>query len=492
MPVVVASAANADPDTRDLDTLFGGMGSHQVIQTAATMACPGPGALSGENMVVPRRCQGTFPSGPGSPVGVQYYYPADIDQLGRAPSIVFTPGILAEPGFYDAMLKQWASYGFVVAVSFDYFNTMSEMQFAGLAGLKERDLDPASPLAGKVDFGRILLAGHSAGGGSALLASNIAPRFHALDATFQVVGSLAMEPGPLAATNFVPTPTLIIQNARDSVVPAGGWVDWYQYPGLGAAPAYVATRKAVTHNDVENALLALNAEHSLALAWLLTVGMRDPVASQFFVGPDWKLPGEPNYANVRRSPKADQWQLAPPAGADTIVGARTVTGPIEQTFLETGGQVVWGAPLDDVRDTADGGQFQRFERGVFYRKPNVNGGKAYAVNGPILAKWGELGWERGPLGYPTSDVYTLSTGGFVVPLIGYFGDTPGRWSKFEHGVIYWTEGTGAHPISGPIYDIWRKTGYESGSYGYPIGDDYRTPDGGIAQRFQRGTITVTP
>lgn len=183
--------------------------------------------------------------------------------------------------------------------------------------------------------------------------------------------------------------------------------------------------------------------------------------------------------------------LTVPAGAQTSVAAFTVAGPIEQAFVETGGQAVWGGPLDDARDTADGGQFQRFERGVFYTEPHVNGGKAYAVNGPILAKWGELGWERGSLGYPASNVYKLSTGGFAIPLIGYFGDTPGLWSKFEHGVIYWTEGTGAHPVSGPIYDIWRKTGYESGAYGYPIGDDYPTPDGGMAQRFQHGIITAT-
>ncbi|WP_378733089.1 hypothetical protein [Nocardia brasiliensis] len=305
----VVSAATADPDGPDLDTLYGGLGPHPVRQTAGTTACPGPGALSGENMVQPRRCQGTFPFGLGSPVGVQYYYPADLDRLGKTPAVVFTPGVFTDPGYYDAMLKQWASYGFIVAVSFDYINTLSEMQFVGLAALRERDLDPTSPLAGKVDFGRILLAGHSAGGASALLASNIAPRIRALDPTFQVVGSLALEPGPGAPTNFVPTPVLIIQNARDSLVPAGWWVDWYQYPGLREAPAYVATRKAVTHTDVENPLLALNAEHSLAVAWLLAVGMRDPVAGHFFTGPDWKLSGEPNYANVRRSPKADQWQL---------------------------------------------------------------------------------------------------------------------------------------------------------------------------------------
>ncbi|MFI6999948.1 LGFP repeat-containing protein [Nocardia sp. NPDC050175] len=181
--------------------------------------------------------------------------------------------------------------------------------------------------------------------------------------------------------------------------------------------------------------------------------------------------------------------LAVPAGAETAVGKFTVAGQIEQAFLETGGPAAWGLPLDDARATADG-QFQRFERGVFYTEPNINGGKAYAVNGPILAKWGELGWERGALGYPTSDVYKLSTGGFAVPLIGYFGDTPGLWSKFEHGVIYWTEGTGAHPVSGTIYDIWRRAGYESGSYGYPIGDQYPVADGRVAQQFQRGTITA--
>ncbi|MEV6554407.1 hypothetical protein AB0M22_01710 [Nocardia sp. NPDC051756] len=184
--------------------------------------------------------------------------------------------------------------------------------------------------------------------------------------------------------------------------------------------------------------------------------------------------------------------LAIPAGAETSVGPFTIAGPIEQTFRETGGQRAWGAPLDDARGTADGGQFQRFERGVFYTEPNVNGGKAYAVNGPILAKWGELGWERGALGYPTSNVYHLSTGGFAIPLIGYFGDTPGRWSKFQHGVIYWTEATGAHPVSGAVYDIWSKTGYESGAYGYPVDDEYQLADGGVAQHFQRGIITAEP
>ncbi|MFI5776177.1 LGFP repeat-containing protein [Nocardia sp. NPDC051570] len=175
--------------------------------------------------------------------------------------------------------------------------------------------------------------------------------------------------------------------------------------------------------------------------------------------------------------------LANPAGTPTV------TGPIEKAFRETGGSAAWGLPLSDARPTDDGGQFQPFERGVFYTDPAVDHGIAHVVYGAILAKWGELGWERGYLGYPASNVYQLSTGGFAIPLIGYFGDTPGRWSKFEHGVIYWSEPSGAHAVSGPVYDIWSRTGYESGSYGYPIGDQYPSP-GGVAQNFQRGTITA--
>ncbi|MFI5776176.1 alpha/beta hydrolase [Nocardia sp. NPDC051570] len=303
----IAAIAAADPDTQDLDTLYGEMGPHQIRQTAETVACPS--AFTAENLITPPRCQGTFPFGSASPIGVQLYYPADIDRLAKAPAIVFTPGIDADPGYYDAMLAQWASYGFVVAVSYDFVNTFSEMQFIGLAILRQRDLDPASPLAGRIDFGRILLAGHSAGGGSALLASNVIPRFQALDPAFRVVGALALEPGPLAITNFVTIPALIIENARDTVVPAGSWPNWYQYPGLSAAPAYLATRKAATHTDTQNPLLALNTEHSLAIAWLLTLGMRDPTAGRFFIGPDWKLPTEPNYSNVERNTKADRWQL---------------------------------------------------------------------------------------------------------------------------------------------------------------------------------------
>jgi uncharacterized protein with LGFP repeats len=50
------------------------------------------------------------------------------------------------------------------------------------------------------------------------------------------------------------------------------------------------------------------------------------------------------------------------------------------------------------------------------------------VHGEIRVKWASLGWERSPLGYPTSDEF--QSGEY-------------RRSNFEHGYIRWSERTGA-------------------------------------------------
>ena len=53
------------------------------------------------------------------------------------------------------------------------------------------------------------------------------------------------------------------------------------------------------------------------------------------------------------------------------------------------------------------------------------------MHGAIAARWAALGWERGPLGYPTSNEYTV---------------TGGRASAFAHGTITWNATTGATTI----------------------------------------------
>ncbi|TSD99812.1 hypothetical protein FOS14_11245 [Skermania sp. ID1734] len=109
------------------------------------------------------------------------------------------------------------------------------------------------------------------------------------------------------------------------------------------------------------------------------------------------------------------------------------------------------------------GRRQVFQGGTIYWKLN----EAYYVTGSIRDKWGQTGWEQGFLGYPMSDEIKLPDG-------------QGRMNRFEHGVIYWAPWTGAHPVSGGILDRWAASGYERGSYGYPIAD--QTSAGGIEVR----------
>jgi uncharacterized protein with LGFP repeats len=54
------------------------------------------------------------------------------------------------------------------------------------------------------------------------------------------------------------------------------------------------------------------------------------------------------------------------------------------------------------------------------------------VHGTIRTRWASLGWERGRLGYPTSNEYAIAGG---------------RASRFQHGVIGWKAATGATTIT---------------------------------------------
>lgn len=87
-----------------------------------------------------------------------------------------------------------------------------------------------------------------------------------------------------------------------------------------------------------------------------------------------------------------------------------------------------GYPLTDETVTPDGvGRFNHFQGGSIYWTPSTD---AHEVHGAIRDRWASLSWERGFLGYPTSD--ELST-----------EDASGRYSEFQHGSIYWSPATGA-------------------------------------------------
>jgi uncharacterized protein with LGFP repeats len=147
------------------------------------------------------------------------------------------------------------------------------------------------------------------------------------------------------------------------------------------------------------------------------------------------------------------------------VGAHSIQGLIYAHWLSLGGEAgLLGVPITDETSTPDTvGRFNHFAKaGSIYWSPNTH---AWSVHGAIRDKWASLGWERGPLGYPTSDETTTADG--AAQYNTFYGS--------GGAAVYWTS-AGAHSIQGAIYAHWLSLGGEAGLLGVPITDETSTPD----------------
>ncbi len=195
-----------------------------------------------------------------------------------------------------------------------------------------------------------------------------------------------------------------------------------------------------------------------------------------------------------------------------------VAGPGSGLGMPTGGE----AALPDGR-----GRFQPFQHGFIYWTPATG---AHPVRGAILDEWARLGYEGGAAGYPTGAeqatphkdgvvqgfehgpmYFSPATGAHLVqglilgkyaqlgfensvfgfPTAGEVGLKDfGRMSRFEGGNIYWSPLSGAWGVrNGAVMDAWGALGFENGQLGFPTGDETQIP-GGSQQTFQFGTIVV--
>lgn len=97
------------------------------------------------------------------------------------------------------------------------------------------------------------------------------------------------------------------------------------------------------------------------------------------------------------------------------------------------GRVEFGYPITDERPTPDGrGRFNHFRSIQYPGRPEASiywtpHTGAHAIYGAIRDAWAQQGWERGPLGYPTSDEHQ---------------DGKYRRVNFERGFIRWAPDTG--------------------------------------------------
>lgn len=137
-----------------------------------------------------------------------------------------------------------------------------------------------------------------------------------------------------------------------------------------------------------------------------------------------------------------------------------------------------GYPTTDEHDTGDGvGRFSRFQHGAVYWSPATG---PHEVHGAIASKYDQLWGPTGILGYPITDETKTP-------------DTVGRYNHFQHGSIYWTPTTGAHEVHGAIREQWKASGWEKGPLGYPTSDEFTIPGtNGRRSVFERGAIDWYP
>lgn len=194
---------------------------------------------------------------------------------------------------------------------------------------------------------------------------------------------------------------------------------------------------------------------------------------------------------------------------------RQVTAPVLAAWSARGaeegplGYPVTGLPCGLVHV----GCVQHFTGGSVFWSASTG---AHAVTGAVRARHRAAGAENGRLGYPTDDTVFLFrgcgqhvTGGGGVatgavrtrylpagaargpsgdPTIDTVCVARGRGQHFTHGSIYWSSVTGARAVAGRIRTRWFALGGAQGHLGYPVSEQ-RAVSGGIAQRFQGGTLT---
>ena len=244
----------------------------------------------------------SFPYGFSNPISTSVYYPSNIKQLDKLPVVNFVGGILSNQGQYTDLLRLWASYGFIVIISSDFINTAPTMHVLGALELSKLNQDPTSPLFGKVDLSRTIVAGHSAGGGASILSASLLPEtLKGIDPQLRYIGSLPIEPGPIGLGSTVKTPTLVLTGAADVVVPAWAWPRLWQGGLIKAVPGWSATAHNATHFSPVRSVRE-DEFAGITTAWILYIGKNDPAAKEYFVGEDYKLARDPQFIRLLFNP----------------------------------------------------------------------------------------------------------------------------------------------------------------------------------------------
>jgi hypothetical protein len=119
------------------------------------------------------------------------------------------------------------------------------------------------------------------------------------------------------------------------------------------------------------------------------------------------------------------------------------------------------------------GRYVQYSAGYIYWHPETG---AHPIPASLFARWAELGWEAGPVGYPVLDHVVVEGG---------------ECQAFQGGALYHKDGGPVVFVHGAIGNRWSKDGFEKGPLGWPVSDE-QPFDRGAVQRFDNGSLYWGP
>ncbi|MEJ2890242.1 N-acetylmuramoyl-L-alanine amidase [Actinomycetospora aeridis] len=385
--VQVRASTNGQPETQRvaLTSIDPGTSSNDA-RIAAAATTPGGATGSPSSPAVVTRAQWGAderlmtwtPEYTPTVRAVTVHHTAGTNAYTAAESAAIVRGIYT----YHARTQGWGDIGYNVLV--DRFGTVFEGRAGGLA--------------------RSVIAAHAGGFnretfGIGMMGdfTSVAPPAATIEATAQLaaykLGGLYRDPAA--------TVTLTSSGGGTSRYPAGRAVSLptvFAHRDVGATecPGNTGVRSMPTIRSRTAALVGNLASYPIRQKWLT---LRTVI-------------GEPSVVESPTARSARVTRFSAGNGAiywSQATGARAVYGSIGSRYdaLGAAGSAL-ALPRSDELGAPDGrGRYNLFQSGSIYWTPQTG---AWPVRGPILTKWGQLGYERSSLGYPKGDQRAVAGG----------------------------------------------------------------------------------
>lgn len=158
--------------------------------------------------------------------------------------------------------------------------------------------------------------------------------------------------------------------------------------------------------------------------------------------------------------------------------ARVIKGSILKKWQSAGAEKsAMGLPTANEKcGLKDKGCSQKFEKGSIYY--SSKSGARFMKTGAIQKAWAKTKYEKGVLGYPTSDINKLKK------------RSGATYQSFQKGIITHHSKAGARVLKGSFLKKWKALGWEKSKLGLPKGGEYKSK-GKTRQNFEKGYMTYT-